>query len=488
MTASRRISGFFPGFLGLGLVLDLVLVAGLALPALGCQTQETGLEQQIVSDVQHGRYELALTNARRLAEQNPGDERLQALYRDAQVAMLLDRARGEIFHGDPTRGLELLEEAWEIVPGHPTVANWIGKTRAQLATHWLDVAAENTGSEGLGAAREAYEKVLEYEPENIDARRGLGQLLLLENYRAGMSKTYFDDGLSNFREFLLEQAKREFTVSRRYAENEPAIARGEQVEVLMAEERLAQARTLEEDGLYFAARNEYRLVLLIEPHNIEGRAGLDRMDREVRATRSLAEADMEIRRGQLDKAKESLAEADTLTEAQVDHVSLLRSGIEEKRLDDLYASARSLTEDYRYPEAVAAYDELLALEPDYRDARSRKSTLEEFISMAEEFYALATETSDDAVAEEYLRRIHPVIWPEYRDVVERLKAIDARRAAAQPVEDELPEASDEPMPEGEESEPESEPEPENEPENEPGSDAPSAEEDVEEDPEEEPKR
>jgi tetratricopeptide (TPR) repeat protein len=113
---------------------------------------------------------------------------------------------------------------------------------------------------------------------------------------------------------------------------------------------------------------------------------------------------------------------------QRDDVSLLQAGIEERRLEDRYLEARTLSDDYRYPEAVAAFDELLAMAPDYKDAALRKSTLEEFIRLAEEFYAKALEAEDDAVAEEYLRAIHPIIWPEYKDVVERLKAIEARKA------------------------------------------------------------
>jgi tetratricopeptide (TPR) repeat protein len=152
------------------------------------------------------------------------------------------------------------------------------------------------------------------------------------------------------------------------------------------------------------------------------------MDRETRAMRSISEADMEIRRGQLEEAEETLVEAEVLTTVQQDGVALLRSGIEEKRLEDMYLEARGLSDDYRYPEAVAAYDRLLATTPEYKDAVLRKATLEEFMRMAEEFYAKAVEAEDDAVAEEYLRAIQ-VIWPEYRDVVQRLEAIEARKAA-----------------------------------------------------------
>jgi tetratricopeptide (TPR) repeat protein len=396
--------------------------------AAACQSGRLGGGRDVASAIQHERYDVAVAEARRQAEANPGDPGAQALLEQAQVAWLLDRGRVEIFRGNLARGLDYLEQAEELAPEHPSVESWIRKARAQLANEWLDAAAENTGPEKLDEAEHCYEMVLHYDPRNRNAIDGLAQLLLLKNYRAGMSKTYFDDGVSSFRELLLQQARRSFQVSRLYRENEPATLRGQQVEKLIAEERLAQAQRLEESGLYFAARNEYRLVLLIEPDSAAGREGLDRMDRETRAKRTLSEADMAIRRGALDHAAEALAEVGPLTEMQRDDVSLLQAGIEERRLEDRYLEARTLSDDYRYPEAVAAFDELLAMAPDYKDAALRKSTLEEFIRLAEEFYAKALEAEDDAVAEEYLRAIHPIIWPEYKDVVERLKAIEARKA------------------------------------------------------------
>jgi len=396
------------------------------LPACAGKAQQA--EDDVYVAIQHGNYAMALDRAQRRAEANPGDARAQALYRDAQVSYLLDQGREEVFHGDLTRGLGFFERALEVAPANATVQVWIQKTRAQLATHWLDQAAELKGPEQLADAREAYEKVLAYDPDNVDAKRGLAHVLLLENYRSGLSKTYFDDGMTSFERLLLQQAHRSFQISRRYQENESAAARGEQVESMMAAERLDSARGLEADGLYFAARNEYRLVLLIEPDNTEARAGLDRMDRETRATRVLAQADMEIRRGELGDATQNLEQAEILTESQEDHVSLLKNDIEERRLDEMYQEAQSLYRDYRYPEAVQAYDRLLAVAPDYKDASQRKATIEEFIQLAEEFYAKALAAKDDDEAEEYLRAIHPIVWPEYKDVVQRLEAIAARRA------------------------------------------------------------
>ncbi len=426
----------------------LVLALGLA-PA--CHGPGDEREERVIAAVQQGRFAEALEHARRLAEANPKDAGAQVLYRDAQVAFALDQGREQVFHGDLTRALEQFEGARALAPENAVVANWIAKTRAQLAVHWLDAAAECTGPDQLDEAERCYEMVLRYAPHNQAAVRGLAHVLLLKNYRAGMSKTYFDDGLSSFRELMLEQARRAFQISRRYRDNEPAGLRAEQVERMMAEERLAQARELEAGGRYFAARNEYRLVLLIEPDDVEARAGLDRMDRETRAVSAMAGADMKIRRGEFAKAESDLGVARVLSEAQQDQVSLLQSGIEEQRHREMYAAAQSLARDYRYPEAVQAFEALLAIAPDYKDAALRKTTLEEFIRLTEEFYAKALAAADDDEAEPYLRAIHPIIWPEYKDVVERLRAIEARRAAAG-------------APSGEEN-------PDQDPEQEPGADA-----------------
>ena len=214
----------------LGLV--SVLVSGLVMTSFSaCQAPAAQQERDdVAASIQHGRYAEAVEQARRMAEENPGDARARALHLDAQVALILDQGRVQVFHGDLTRALQYFEEARALAPEHPTVASWIEKTRAQLAVQWLDAAAENTGPERMEQAEQCFEKVLLYDPHNADAKRGLSQLLLLENYRAGMSKTYFDDGLSSFRELFLQQARCSVQISPRYAENEPANERAREVE------------------------------------------------------------------------------------------------------------------------------------------------------------------------------------------------------------------------------------------------------------------
>jgi len=420
--------------------------------ALACRARQDERAEKVAFRAQHGDFQHALDEAERLAAEDPNDPELARLVRDAKVALILDQGRQQVFGDELEAALVTFGRAERLDPENATVKNWIAKTRAQLAVEWLDRAAELTGPDQLEEAAQAYDNVLLHAPNNLKAQEGLSRVLLLTNYRSGQSKTYFDDGIRSFRDLYLEQSLREFQVSRHYRENEPARLRSEQAKRDLAAERLLHAEEFEASGLYFAARNEYRLVLLSEPENADGRAGLDRMDREVRAARALAKADMEVRRGALDSAKETLGEAQHLTVAQEDTVSLLQTNIDEKRLSAMYLEAQALTDDYRYPEAVEAFERLLAVAPDYQDAAARRNILLEFIQSAEELYAQALEAPSDEEAEALLRQIHPVIWPEYKDVVQRLEAIETRRAeqeAEQPPEPQEEEGATPPEEDGE---------------------------------------
>jgi tetratricopeptide (TPR) repeat protein len=401
-----------------------LLLGSLCLALTACKSSaEASGRDLVLREARNGRFEEALAVSKRLLDATPGDPRLVALHRDVQVALRLDRARDQVFREELSAALETLQEAAALAPDNEVVRAWIRKTRLQLADVWLDRAAALSGTDRLEEVEAAYETVLEHDPGNSTAVEGLARTLLLMNYRSGQSFTYFKQGLGGFRRLQLEQARRDFQISNEYRENDPARERAAQVEEHLAAERLEQAEQFERDGYWFAARNEYRMALLIDPRNDAARQGLDRMDRETRASTSLGEADMEIRRGELEGAQETLEEVAVLTEAQQDSVTLLQAGIEERGHEQIYERALSLEEDYRYPEAVAVYDELLAVAPTFRDADLRKATLEEWISASEDFYQRALSATSEAEAAQYLRSIQ-VIWPEYKDAAERLEALE----------------------------------------------------------------
>jgi hypothetical protein len=406
-------------------LLALALLAALAAHAASCRSAGS-TQREVAQLVRHGRYGEALELAAEEARRNPRDEEAQETLRRAKVALMLAQGRDAVFAGDAEAGLDIFQRAWAIDPGNPIVAQWLEKARQQLAVRWLDYAQDLSG-EDLEEARHAFQRVLDYDPKNQDAQLGLSRTLLRMNYRFGLSESYYREGLLAFRLLLLQPADRGFGISKKYApgpeEEQRAEERREEVRAMLVQERLAQARDLEREGLYFAASNEYRLALLLDSDNVEAREGRDRMDREVRAQRKLSEADMHIRRGEFEKAGPLLDEGALLSREQGDIVSRLRSQVEEARLRELYDRARTFERDYMYPEAVAAYGVLLSEVEFFDDAITRKATLEDWIEKAGELYALAQAADTPRERYDYLRQIE-VIWPEYRDVEEQIAELE----------------------------------------------------------------
>jgi len=403
----------------------LLPVAALLLGA-GCRSTPDDKDPTWL--IRHGQFDRAVRVAREDAEAQPGDARLQRVLRDAELARMLDRGRQAVFAGETESALELFERAFDLDPESTVAANWILKTRYQLADEWLDRAhdlANGTGS--LADAQDAYERVLRYVPDHPEAQLGLGRVLQLMNYREGLSLSYYNEGLRDFRELFLLPSQRNFSISKDYdPEYEAPAERLERVREQIAEERLDQAKELEEQGFYFAARNEYRLVLLIRPDMEEAQEGFDRMDFETRATGKFAKADMDIRRGDLDLGKENLADASRLTLVQGEQVEAMQEEIEEARLRKLYDRAVGLERDYRYYDSLAAYDELLSQAEFYEDAIARRNTVQWLIDSAEEAYARAVEAPTDDEAYALLQQVL-ITWPEYKDVEARMGAIEARR-------------------------------------------------------------
>lgn len=400
------------------------LAAGLALLFVACRSSEPSRDVDYL--VRRGQYGAALRKAERLADERPESREAQEVYAEARVAYMLDQARQALFDEEPEEALAILERAEAERPGHPMVELWTAKVRSQLAEEWLDRANDHLASGQLDLAGAAFERSLGYDPSNIQTRLGLSRVLFMQNYRAGQSRSYYTQGVTAFRELLLPEADNSLAKSLHYDDdNEEARARREQVRLVMIEDRMASARALEEAGLYPAARNEYRLALLLDEGNEEAADGLDRMDREVRALTVLDAVDMDFRRGDFQNAEAALAQADIISERQDDDVRAMRGQMEDARLRGMYERALGLERDYKYEEAVVAYGELLAQADHYEDAISRKAYLEEFIQRAHELYAEFLETESDAERLALLREIE-LSWPEFKDVPDRIRSYEAR--------------------------------------------------------------
>lgn len=386
----------------------------LLLASAACQATE---EKTSVSDLfKRGDFEGALALAQADASSAPDDPYYAGVEVMARVAVLMEDGRRATLDGNLALALEHFFEADSLAPGHPVVTSWIGKVVGDLNERTLREGGAALMEGELERAAELYERALVFEPDQEAAQAGLARTLLLTNYRKGLSEKYYKDGVRSLREYWLGQAGKEFATVEKYApDDQRGSFRRDQVSRLLAQDRALMAGDLEAKGLFHAARNEFRIALLVDPDNTEAKAGMDRTDQEVAAFAKLDEAERATLRGDFQGAKEALVEGRSLSEAQGTDFASAKIDLDEARWQRIYAEATDAEADGSYEYATKLYDQLLAETGYYQDAVARRQTALDFIKLADRLYGEAQASKDPEVRRQKYEQI-AVFWPEYKNV------------------------------------------------------------------------
>jgi len=381
-------------------------------------------EDSVAWLVRHGRFDEAVERAASERERRPEDAQAIEDHRMASTAWLLERGRRLYFAGRYEEALEVFHQARQTAPEHEVVQGWIDTTLDRLADQCLERGLEQHNRDDVEGAIASYERALSYRPQHALVRESLARALLQQNFRQGMGKEYYDDGVRALDRYFLHEARSLFSYVLKYEpKNERASQRGDQTQELLAVERATVAAELEDKREFSAARNEYRLALLLDPDLEQARRGLENMTREERVAELLRESERLFLKQRFDEATQRLDEAQRSTDRQGPEIEARRAELHQAQLEGLYQDARTLESDWRYEEAVAAYARLLEREPFFRDAIARKDTLESYVIQAEELYQRYEAAADDEQRLGLLRQI-AVFWPEYRDVRRRLTELE----------------------------------------------------------------
>lgn len=405
------------------------LLAALLLGA--CQSSDLSQrsEDEVANLILHQQYEEAVRVAKERYDKAPDDEQRERRYRQASVAYLMELGRRATFADRDEDALEYFEQALALDPEAVTIDAWIAKTHTKLSDIWLGRALQLHSQGNLEGAVEAYASALEHTPGHVAATRGMMEATLQINYRAGLAEDYYNQGVRTLRDYWLQRSLRSFAAVEKYQAGENTLVdkRRGQVESFLAEERATVALGLEEDGLYDAARNEYRLSLALDPDHEGAKVGFDRMDREAKAAEILRDARMSVLRGDYKKARTLVEEGVQLTELQGEAFQSVLTEIEDDRVEKLYQAALSLEKDYRYRAAIRAYEGLIEEVEYYKDALARKQTLEHYVERVPEYYAEA-EAEEDLEIKLGLFRAARDLWPEFRDVEDRVAELEKQLA------------------------------------------------------------
>ncbi len=397
----------------------LFAVAGVS----ACQAVEA--ETTVKELFRNGQYVEANALASVQAEEAPDDEAASVVLNMTKVALYLEEGRKASYDSDYLTALSAFFRADSVSPGHPIVADWIEKTVGELADVSMRKASESAALGDLDDAISHYERALVFDPELDTAKEGIARMLLLENHREGMGENYYKKGMRAMRGFWLGQASADFEYNGKYAPGEErGEIRREEIGKLIAEDRLIMAERFEADGLIHAARNEYRMALLLVPDYEEAQVAFARLELEVEAAATLREADRKTTRGELDEAEQLLREGAHLSTALTEEFREAFNEVADVRWERLYAEGMDFELDSDFEAAVLKYDELLQEAGAYEDAISRRKTCLGFVELAGSLYSQAKGSADAGQRLNLFKQI-AVFWPEYLDVEQKIAILSA---------------------------------------------------------------
>ncbi len=401
------------------------LTAALLLGGLGaCAGAERELEVRDL--VRRGEYTQAQQLGRERLADAPGNPERKADLRLAELAVELERGRQASRAGQLEEALRAFDAALAIDPTSRTAQTWHARTLGLLA----EAARTRANSaEAAGSLEDAYEDYLEADrlyPSDPTSRAGAARMLLLMNHRDGLGDVYFLNGMRALRELSLPEAEQQFGGSNK---QRPADSRTldklAEVRTLLADERVRIGEELEAEGLFRAARNEYRLALLYSEDMEAARTALKRTSQEVAVLDLLDEARRLSQRGDFAMASARIERAARLTTLQSEPVEFERSALVEARRRGLYERAREKESDYSYDDAIEIYTELIAETGFYDDAIARRDTLVGYVETAGRLYREAQTASSPEERRNRLRQIQ-LFWPDYRDVRRQLAPLEGR--------------------------------------------------------------
>ncbi len=404
-------------------------VAALLLSA--CASSNTTPEMlllEVQTLTRSGDYEAAAAAADAAKAQIPADSPLQEdLARAAaevSIASGLEVVRSLSFADEDDAALELLDEIEGRFPEEPMLDAWRRRIQRKQADRWFEIARSAMASSQFEAARVAYERAIGYEPDHGLAPAGLARVQLLEDYRAGLAKDYYFDGVRDLTELRLNESENSFEKSRRYdAESERTRRRITEVRREKSLARVEYAKELVADRRFAAARAEYAEAQRLDPlsEEIETALGTMRVEAEVAAL--LNEAESFVLRSEFEEAELLLSEAAERTTMQADAVEATREQIGSIKVEQLYRRALDLEHDFVFGAAILAYREVLDGRDFYEDARARLEALEAYVAEAARLYAEAEAASAPAEKLVLLRQIE-VFWPEYKDILDQISGLE----------------------------------------------------------------
>ncbi|MCA8951483.1 MAG: hypothetical protein KDE27_18390 [Planctomycetes bacterium] len=417
---------------------SLALATTAAVSALlaGCATRSLIDESQAYTDLgQHIRAFRLLDDARDLAllESDPVDPELERAWRHARRNFLLDRARRYIFLEYEKEALVDLAALEAIAPDEPEIP-----ILRRRAVHKLALRAAEDGDRLLkqrlfAEALAAYLEAESIEPTLPEAQAGRLEVESQVSRLTERAQQQFLMAVRKLPEFRFDEVRWH---SSNAIVDDPDREDAEALRLRAQRELALEARNRgdesREKGNFGAALVDYRSAKTRNP-DLEGlEERIADMEAELQVSRLAGEAQMRMRQGRFDEARELLDEAFAMTVR-------LRPGISELMLQNRhlegeaqYTKARDLELQGKKQQALEAFSALAEAWPEgLDDEKQRVELLSSDIASAKTEWDAAVAAEAAGELEQALEhyRSSKLFYARLADADERIAALEAKLAA-----------------------------------------------------------
>jgi tetratricopeptide (TPR) repeat protein len=353
-----------------------------------------------------------------------------ARYRVVHLAYLLQQGQEQVFNNDELVAVETFERALELDPGNKVATAWIDKAKRKLAARAVSMGDEQQASGDLKEALLSYHEALTYVPNFPSALDGIEGVAKTVDKRKARAEDHYIQGVAALGEQLFETTWYHMVNA---VSLDPEIGKARRVRdqagSRLVQERYAKAKELEQNGYWGAALKEYEAIHALAPdlEGIEDRIAHAR--KEVEAERLVHEAEMEGFKKNYDRARELLESALATSTSQQDAITDLLILVKERDLDDRYQRARILEYEHRLADALAAYQEIDALWPGFKDVRASISGIQSTLEIAEAARVRGEQAEQSGDIEAAIEAYEEALLacPEYADLDEKVAALRAKR-------------------------------------------------------------
>lgn len=406
---------------------------------LACQSLVPGAHEfdEVHLLVASGEYTAAVEAAQARVRAEPNNAQARDEHRLASVAMLLDWGRQLSFLGYDEEALEAFGQARAFslspefeadssaggsglarTPDQPQ--QWIDKTRAKIASAWMERGEQLLAGGDLAEASDAFVMAAGYDSSLPGLEHVGANIKKRLEFHEGLAAEYYNEGISELRNGDLEVAGSRFSYADKYSHGEGrAKERLMEVKGELARRHVALGKTLEGTGFFSAARVEYLTAVERDSDCAEAHEGLERMHGEAKAFEVLKRGEMWVLREDWDRAEEVLLAGRETTEMQKAAFDQALTQLEDARTAEDYELALNFEHDFRFEQAIAQYKTVLDGRDFFLDARARLDTLRDTVEQVKALYGAQAAEQDLEQRQRLLREIES-LWPDYKDIQDLL--------------------------------------------------------------------